>query len=108
MSDYRIWKNDIINRWSPTAIDENTEGDGFKVYAAINEVTYGSSWKMSLWDCYKDLRQQLLGGDETILPALTTAQRDTLNGIHIGFPILNLDTGQIEAKTATSWGTGTQ
>ena len=103
MSDHRIWKYDLVHRYSPTVTDENVVGDGYVVSMLINEVTYSSVWRMSLSDAYKDLRQKLMISDQTELPMMTTTERDSLVGIVAGFPILNITTGRIEVKLGLGW-----
>ena len=103
MSDYNIWKNDIKNRFPFGVISENDEGDGFVVDVVISGVTHKSAWQMSLWDAYKNLREQLLGGIEGILPKSTTAQRDALTGILDGAELLNVDTQRAEVCFGSEW-----
>jgi len=89
MTDPNLWKNDINNRFAVTSLTDVIDGAGFVATSVISGVTTNSSWKMSLSDAYKDLREKLLDGDDTLLPHSTTTQADALVGIVGGTQILN-------------------
>lgn len=93
MSDYKLWYNDISNRFSPTSLSHESKGSGYIASATISGTTTKSSWKMSLWDAYFNLRNILLKLNKydaaRILPELTNIQIATLSGITDGTVILN-------------------
>jgi len=103
VSDYNLWKNDIKNRFPTGLIDENAIGDGYETNIIIGQTTTTSSWRMSLWDAYQDLRDKLLDGEVSILPKSTTAQRNALTGIADGTELLNIDTQRAEVCFNAGW-----
>ncbi len=103
MTDYLLWSNDIENRFSPSSLTHVAEGSGYIATAVISSVTTNSSYRLSLWDAYKDLREKLLDGDTTLLPESTTTQRDALTNIVNGTLMLNITTGREEICSDTDW-----
>ncbi len=103
MTDFLLWKNDIENRFSPTSLTDSLTGSIYIATAIISSVTTKSGVHMSQWDAYKDLRERLLNGDDTLLPQSTTTQRDALTGIVDGTLMLNITTGREEICSSSTW-----
>lgn len=106
MTDYNIWKNDIKHRFPRYITSHTTVGSGFTAKAIVVETEHlvtTSSYRLSIFDAYNDLRQKLLDGAEGILPKSTTAQRDALKGIIDGTLMLNITTGTQEICNNSIW-----
>ncbi len=103
MTDHLLWSNDIENRFSPSSLTHVVDGSGYIATAIISSVTTNGSFRMSLWDAYKDLRQKLLAGDDALTCISTTTQRDALTGIVGGTIIFNETTQRNEIYSGTEW-----
>ncbi len=103
MTDHNLWIHDIRNRNTVTSLSDVAVDDGFVATVIIDGLTTKSSWRMSRWDAYYDLRERLVHGDENLLPQLTTAQRTGLKPIEIGTQIYNITLKSNEIYSGTTW-----
>lgn len=102
-ASYFLWKNDITNRFAPSTLDDTLTGSIYIARAIISGKTTKSGVHMSQWNSYKDLRERLLDGNETLPPQSTTAQRDLLENIVDGTVMDNITIGRLEKYAGTKW-----
>ena len=113
MSDFNMWRNDILNNFTspaPTSLTYVVDGGGGRAVAIIDGVTTRSAHhqkadlvKDRQIDAYKDLRAKLMGADEDAQLHTKTAQRDLLTNIKDGTTLYNEDLKRIDCCTDGAW-----
>lgn len=105
--DYQLWKFDVENRDANHSVTHVTTGGGFTITATDTSTseTLGEVFKLTLWDGYKYVRNQVLDIEANggLLPSLTTTQRDLLTNMMMPILLKNSTTGHIESYNGTTW-----
>ena len=105
--DFNLWFNDITHRFAPTSLDDVLNGSLYTATAIVSAVTTNSSFKMSMFDAYFDLRCKLLDLSEidciSILPQCTTIELAALTGTLTGQMARNITVGRNEVFDGTDW-----
>lgn len=96
MSIKELNRDDLLNRFASHTFTETVVGSSTLVeFKDAGSVVIGSSTSSVVDNAYAKIRSVLVG-DSSILPRLTTSQRDALTSTVDGTQILNIDNESIE------------